>query len=121
MDANGHGPETEAIETVVVAVARTVWDADFEEGDTPFDDLSPDDKAAMIGCADDHVTAHITWLQANGFRLLMPGALPRPHSEAEALAMVQAAKDWFDAKKRKPGLLGGIAPKRLFLPPGSKM
>jgi hypothetical protein len=34
--------------------------------------------------------------------------------------MLQASKDWFDAKKRKPGLVGSVAPK-LILPPGSKL
>jgi len=65
------------------------------------------------------IGAHMAWLDARGFRLLPPGAVPRPKSEDEAMAMLKASKDWFDAKKRKGGLVGGVAPRKLILPPGT--
>jgi hypothetical protein len=101
-------------------IARAVYRAGMEDGDVPFDDLDEDERGGLIDWAQAHIAAHIAWLQQQGFRLLPPGATLRPKSEAEALAMLQASKDWFDAKKRKPGLVGSVAPK-LILPPGSKL
>lgn len=118
---NGHAPEPEASETPPLAIARAVYTEGLQDGDTPFDDLDPEDREALIAYADEHIQAHMAHLAASGFRLLPPSATLRPKTEAEALAMIQASKDWFDAKKRKPGLVGSVAPKKLILPPGSKL
>lgn len=118
---NGHAPEPEASETPPLAVARAVYTNGVEDGDTAFDELDAEDREALIAYADEHIQAHMAHLAASGFRLLPPGAMLRPHSKDEALAMLQASKDFFDAQKRKPGLVGSVAPRKLILPKGSKL
>jgi len=103
-----------------VSVARAVYEANAEDGDAPWPELDDEERQSLTDWAEAYLSAHIGWLETHGFRLLPPGAVPRPQSEAEAMAMLKASKGWFDAQKRKPGLVGAVAPK-LILPPGTKL
>lgn len=116
---NGHAPEPEAPELAPLAVARAVYTAGIQDGDAAFDDLDAEDREALISYADEHIQAHMAHLAASGFRLVPPGATTRPQSKDEAMAMLQASKDFFDAQKRKPGLVGSVAPRKLILPKGA--
>lgn len=98
-------------------VARRVWEAQAEPGDPAWDDIEPDEQAMLSDMAEAHIVAHAQWLSDHGFRILSADAVARPQSEPEALAMVQAAKDFFDAQNRKRKLAGGT--KKLILPPGT--
>lgn len=100
-------------------VAEAVYTAMMDEGDPPFSDLDAEDAADMLVVTENYLTAHLNFLTANGFRIVPAGAVPRPQSEPEAMAMLQAAKGWFDAAKRKGKLLAGATAKpKLILPPG---
>jgi len=114
---NGHNPALppdprEPVARHVMAAVRE-QDPDAEE----FDALSEDDRAAELDMAAFYISAHLDFIARNGLRLLPVNAVPVPRSEEEALAMVQAAQTFLDARKRKKRL---IAPKkpRLILPKG---
>lgn len=96
-------------------VAGLVFAALAEDGET-FAALPPLEQDEFLNIAEHYIAAHMAWLGANGFRVLPPNATIRPTSEAEAMAMLQAAKDFFDAAKRKGGLLGSVVPKKLIIP-----
>lgn len=96
-------------------VAECVYRANLMEGDGSWEDLTAEEREALTDCARDHIAAHIAWLGSVGFRVLPLNAVPKPQSEAEAFAMLQAAKAWFDGNKRKAKLLGS-APKKLIVP-----
>lgn len=113
---NGHGPPPP--EPLSIAIARAVWTANMGEGDAPWDQLTPDEQEYLGAHAEGYIAAHMALLQANGFRILPPGAFPRPKSDEEAAAMLLAVKAYREAKKRKGGLVGSVAPKKLILPPG---
>ena len=99
-------------------VARAVWEAQSIDGDPAFSELTEDQREDLAAYAEAHIAAHAQWLDQHGFRIIAPGAVPRPTSEPEALAMVQAAKAFFDAQKRRGKLMAGAVPKKLILPPG---
>lgn len=100
-------------------VARAVYAFNAEDGDAAFDDLDPAERQVLIDYAEAHITAHIALMAANGVRILPPGATLRPTCAEEALAMVQAAREFHDAKKRKSRLITGAAGgKKLILPKG---
>lgn len=104
------------------AVAEAVYTAMMDEGDPPFAELDPEDMADLLDLTANYLNAHLNFLHANGFRMVPPGAIVKPSSEPEALAMVKAAKAFFDAQKRRGGLLAGTVRKpQLILPPGSKL
>jgi hypothetical protein len=100
-------------------VAEAVYTAMMDEGDPPYAELEPEDRADILHLTGNYLTAHLNFLNANGFRIVPLGAVLTPHTEAEALAMVKAAKDYFDAAKRKGKLMGAAVEKpKLILPPG---
>lgn len=108
---NGHAPETPPL-----VVARAVYNSDIEDGDLPFDDLSAEEREALVAYADEHIRAFTEHLAAAGFKLLPPGAAPIPKSDEEAAGMLVAVKAYRDGKKRKGGLL--LQDKKLIMPPG---
>lgn len=95
-------------------IAQAVYLLNWEPGDTPWEGLEDDLRADLVTYAEQHVSEHVKWLAARGFRIVAPNAVLRPQSEQEALAMVQAAKDFFDAQRRKGKLMA--APKKLIIP-----
>lgn len=98
-------------------IAEAVYQLSFEEGDEAWGDLADDDRDNLTELARYYIAAHLTWMTAQGIRTVPPGATLRPKTEAEAMAMLQAAKDWFDAQKRKGKLIGeGPAKRKLILP-----
>ncbi len=104
------------------AVAEAVYTAMMDEGDPPFAELDAEDMTDLLELTENYLNAHLNFLSANGFKIIPPGAISKPTSEPEALAMVKAAKAFFDSQKRKGGLLAGTVRKpQLILPPGSKL
>lgn len=101
------------------AVAEMVYMQSFEEGDEAWADLAEDDRENLVELARLHVAAHLTWITAQGIRMVPPGAMLRPKSEAEAMAMLQASKDFFDGQKRKGKLMGEGPAKRKLIIPGA--
>lgn len=102
---------------VTAEIAHSVYDALLEDGDSPWAELTDDERSMLEMNASLYIMAHITAMGMRGLRLIPAGAVPRPHSEQEALAMIQAAKDWFDAQKRKGKLMtGATGGKKLILP-----
>jgi len=100
-------------------VAEAVYTAMMDEGDPPFAEVEPEDLADILKLTENYLNAHLNFLSANGFRILPPGAVPKPTSEPEAMAMLQAAKAFFDGQKRKGKLMAGAVGKpKLILPPG---
>lgn len=97
-------------------VARAVFSTLADEGET-WDALTEDDQAEFLNIADHYLSAHSAWLISHGFRVIPPGAAMRPKTEAEAMGMLQAAKDFLTAAKRKPGLL--TTGPRLIVPKGA--
>lgn len=85
-------------------VARAVFATLADDGET-WDDLSEGEQAEFLNIADHYLSAHSAWLISHGFRVIPPGAAMRPKTEAEAMGMLQAAKEFLTAAKRKPGLL----------------
>jgi hypothetical protein len=114
---NGHGakppPEEPAAE-----IARWVYEANLEEGDAAWADLSDPNREALTDYARVYIGAHVQWLSQTGYRIISPDAVERPTSQEQALAMVQVAKEFFDAQKRKGKLVGAVAPTKLILPKG---
>jgi hypothetical protein len=108
---NGHGAPDPARD-----VAQFVYAAGFEDGDTPWAELSEDERDALIGFAHDHLQAHLRWLVASGFKVIPPGHVPNPTSDDEAMAMVKVAKHYFDAKKRKGHLVASGPRPKLIVP-----
>lgn len=118
---NGHTPPAPpAAPDPRPTIAEAVYTIMMDEGDTPFAALDEEDRADIITLTEHYINAHVGWLTQQGFRLMPPGVTPIPKSAEEALAMVQAAKQFHDSQKRKSNLIGG-KPKRLILPPGAKL
>lgn len=113
---NGHSPQpiTELPEPAP-AIARAIYEAGAEEGDVPWDGLAEEEREALTNYARDHIGAHMHLLAERGFRILPPGAVLRPKTDDEAAAMAEGVRLYHEAKKRKPGLVGSVAPK-LILP-----
>jgi hypothetical protein len=112
---NGHGSPPDPNS----AVARTVYEANLADGDQAWCALTDDERGMLADYAGEYVMAHIAWLTATGHRLVRPGAILKPTSEPEAMAMVKAAKDFLDGMMRKGQLMGApMAGKKLILPPG---
>lgn len=103
-------------------VAEAVYTVMMDEGDPPFSELEPEDVADILNLTEQYIKAHVGWLTQQGFRLLPPGVTPIPTCAEEALAMVQAAKQFTESKRngkgRKSKLIGG-EPRKLILPPGT--
>lgn len=97
-------------------VARAVYAENIEPGDIPFDELDEEEQQALVDLAEVHITSHLAFLTEHGFRLVPVGAALRPKSDDEAAAMLQAVRLYHDAKGRKGGLVGSVAPKKLILP-----
>jgi hypothetical protein len=123
---NGHIDETLSQERAHVVeirteVAESVYDAVSEPGDTPWASLGDGERDLLGQHAELYIMAHIISMQTRGLRIIPPGAVARPTSDDEAAAMARAVKLYMDAKNRKGGLVGSVAPKKLILPPGSKL
>lgn len=116
---NGH-PVTPQPEEPALAVARGLYASQFEEGDTPWDDLDGATREDLVEYSRIAIAHHVAWLNAQGFRLLPPKTLLKPTTEDEAMGMVQLAKQFLDASRRK-GKLMGQPGRKLILPPGSKL
>lgn len=101
------------------AVARGIYESQAEDGDRPFDDLGAEERQDLIDYCGIAIGLHAQWLSEKGFRIVPPGDVPRPKTDEEAAAMVQAVKVYQAAKARKGGLVGSVAPKKLILPPGT--
>lgn len=100
-------------------IARLVYERAMEDGDIPWPDLPPEDREHLAEYARDILHAHIELLTVQGFKLVPPGAAPIPKTQEEAMAMIQAAKGFFDAQKRKGKLMNAAAPEpKLILPKG---
>lgn len=118
---NGHvlSPDEIHVAEISTEVAEAVYSAMLDEGDEPWPDLTDEERELLAKHAELHIAAHIIAMQSRGMRMLPPGSIPKPASEPEAMAMVKAAKAFFDGQKRKPGLLAGTVRKpKLILPPG---
>lgn len=100
-------------------VAERVYDRCMEEGDTPWAELPADQQEAVVEYAAMILSAHVELLMEQGFKIVPPGAAPIPKSQDEALAMVQAAKAFFDGQRRKGKLMVEAQP-TLIVPPGRK-
>lgn len=101
-------------------VAREVYTEGMEDGDAAWGELADHERQSLIEFAEEYIGRHVAWLAAQGFRLLPPGMTLNPATEAEAMAMLQACKAFFDAQKRKGKLMAsGPAPRKLILPPGA--
>jgi len=98
-------------------VAQNRYAADFADGDTPWADLSDDEREALTSLASDYLEAHLRWLVASGFKVVPPGSIANPANDDEAMAMVKAAKAYFDGKKRK-GRLVSSGPRPKLIVPG---
>lgn len=114
---NGHKPPGPQAPDPRPAIAEAVYTIMADEGDPPFAQIEGEDLADILTITEHYINAHIGWLAQQGFRLFPPGVTPIPKSAEEALAMVQAAKQFHDSQKRKSKLIGG-KPKKLILPPG---
>lgn len=117
---NGHSLAAAPVPDLGVVIAQRFYEAQAEDGDVAWADLSEHDRADMIDYVRAVIGQHMHWLNENGFRLLPPGAVLRPKNDNEAGAMQEALRLYGEAKKRKGGLIGSVAPK-LILPPGSKL
>lgn len=102
--------------TPIRAVSEAVYDALCAADQGPFANLSPEDQAQEDLLAEAYVSAHLGWLAQQGVRIVPPDAILKPTSEAEALAMVKAAKDFLDGQRRKGKLLGAASPSKLIMP-----
>lgn len=103
-------------------IARIVQEAlRGDTNDIPWADLCEADRQGEVFIAEHYLAAHLQWLAEHGFKVVPPGAVLMPKSDDEAMAMVKAAKAYFDAKKRKGQLVNTAAPRKLILPPGSKL
>lgn len=103
---NGHNlSDPPPIPEPKVVIARQVWDAGLEDGDTPYDELEPDQVEQLENLAADYIGCHMKFLEKHGFRLLPPGAVLRPKSDQEAAAMEAGVRLYREAKGRKGGLL----------------
>ncbi|RAK51202.1 hypothetical protein [Phenylobacterium soli] len=111
---NGHAP-SRPLANPALDIAERLYTSGIEEGDALWSDLTDEEREALIEFAAEHIAAHAQWLRDNGFRIIPTDAVPVPASEAEAFAMLKAAKGYFDASKRK-GQLMGSAPKKLIIP-----
>ena len=112
---NGHKVTPEPSDPTY-AIAEAVWTASMDEEDAPWGDLAEEERDYLAEHARMHLTAHLTWLTAQGVRLLPPGAAVVPRNDEEAAAMVLAVKSYRESKRRKGGLL--MNDKKLILPPG---
>lgn len=97
-------------------IARGLYAALAQDGDTAWDELAAAERESLADYAELALALHVEWLASRGFKIIPPGATPIPKSEAEALAMVQAAKGFFDAHKRKGKLVSTAATPRLIVP-----
>lgn len=101
---------------VVGAVARALHQALSEDGAPAWDDLPEDDRAGLLESASVAIDIHNAVLSAAGFKLIPPGTISAPQSDAEANAMIAAGTTYFQAKSRKKLLVG--APAKIIMPPG---
>lgn len=116
---NGHGAPAEI--DPAREVARGLHASQIEDGDTPFDEMDEETQSELTEYCRIAIALHVQWLVDRGFRIVPPNATPIPKTQEEALAMVQAAKGFFDAQKRKGSLMSGAVGRKVILPKGSKL
>jgi hypothetical protein len=103
-------------------IAQAVQEALREDDEPTWEELTEEDREDEVYLADAYITAHAGWLAQHGWRVIPPGSIPKPSNDAEAMAMVNAAKAFFDAQKRRGKLVGSVAqPTSLILPKGGKL
>lgn len=114
---NGHNPATPPLPPEPKwGIAERLYEAGFEDGDTPWADLQPEEREALSNLALDYISAHMAWLNEHGFKIIPPGSVLRPKSDEEAAMMAEAIRLYHEAQKRKGGLLAGE--RKLILPKG---
>lgn len=105
---------------MTLAVAKALY-VEMTREDTdpapPWEKLDAGDQQGLTECAKAAVEAHAGWLQANGFRIVPPGAITAPQSLEEAQVMIAAAQQYMAQNGRK-SLLG---PMGQILAPSSKL
>ena len=99
-------------------VAGAMHAALADEGET-FDSLADDERQDFLDLAEHAVASHTAWLLSQGFKIVPPGATPIPKTQEEAMGMVQAAKAFFDAQKRRGKLMDGAVSRKVILPKGT--
>lgn len=120
MSAPLNGKRTAPPASPADQIARNVQEA-LREGcdDLAWDDLTEEEREGEVFLAEHYMAAHAQWLSESGFKIIPPGATPVPKTDDEAMAMVRAAKSYFDGKKRKGGLVSTVGAQKLILPKGA--
>lgn len=79
-------------------VARSLYEAlnDMEES---WEEASEDTRINFLNLALTASAAFQELAEDLGIRLILPGMLPRPRNDAEASAMIAAAKEWLEQPK----------------------
>lgn len=103
-----------------LVVARRVYETCFEDGDKPWDELEAEQAEDITDYVRMIIVEHIRFLVERGFKVVPPGAAPIPQTQDEAMAMLQAAKGFFDGQKRQGKLMATAARPKFLVPPGVK-
>jgi hypothetical protein len=116
---NGHNLSADPLPEPAPIIAQRFYEAEAADGDTPYADLPEHEREQLTDYVRGVLNQHMRLLSEQGFRILPPGAVLRPKNDQEAGAMQEALRIYAEAKARKGGLIGSVAPKKLILPPGS--
>lgn len=103
-----YDPDLDSATTVAKALAAHTADDEAEVPD--WDGLDAETRESLIELGRAAIIAFTAWMDGKGFRLVPPGLALTPQSDAEAAAMMTAVRQYTDAQRRKPKLVGSVAP-----------